>query len=528
MTQPQAREEAIARALLDELAHAQWDHPRTTFDEPMSNALPPEKLHALWEAIESIAGPFRAVESSPARVTEKGVARVVHVTCGFARLRKVLRITIDRDGKVAGLFYGPVSADIEAKTRHLIESASRGEPEQAARDFGKVMRDAMPAAKLEATWKAVEQQAGAWRSIEKVTLKSDHEYWSSLAVARFERDRLVLKVFYDAHDEVVGLFFVPASAEADGQATWQAPSYAKPDTFEERPVTVGSAPALPGTLAVPKGAGPFPAVVLIHGSGPSDEDESVGGFKVFKDLAWGLASRQIAVLRYTKRSRHAPAGIVTQKEEVLDAARDAVELLSRTERVDKKRIFVVGHSQGGNLAPRIAKENPAVAGLVVLAGSTRPIADAIIAQLTYLASLAPSPSPEAQALIDRARALKRTVEDPALRPDADVEFPPGVHLKGAYFLDARSYDAPAVAAQLSCPMLLLQGERDYQVTMEDFEAWRKALADKAGVVEKSYPTLNHLFGSGHGKPSPAEYAANGHVEAEVIDDIAAWISRTRL
>jgi dienelactone hydrolase len=279
-------------------------------------------------------------------------------------------------------------------------------------------------------------------------------------------------------------------------------------------------------LTVPKGTGPFPAVVLVHGSGPSDQDESVGAVKVFKDLAWGLASHGIVALRYTKRTRQSPAGIVTQKEEVLDAAHDAIELLRHADRIDSSRIFLLGHSQGGGLAPRIAKENPSLAGIIVLAGNTRALQDALLDQFLYFASLHPE-NTELAAKIDAVRKFKQVVEDPALRPDQDVELPTGGSLKGAYFLDARGYDAPSVAQALSCRVLVMQGERDYQVTMKDFEDWKRRLAHKDGVILRTYPSLNHLFVSGSGAPTPSEYERPGHVDEVVIRDIAQWITAGR-
>src|SRR5262249_54923175 len=126
-----------------------------------------------------------------------------------------------------------------------------------------------------------------------------------IAPCRFARAKLAVKVVFDGSGKVAGLFFLPAEAVAP----WQPPPYASPDRFVERAVSVGTAPALPGMLTLPKGTGPFPAVVLVHGSGPNDADESIGGAKPFKDLAWGLASQGVAVLRYVKRTRHAPLGV---------------------------------------------------------------------------------------------------------------------------------------------------------------------------------------------------------------------------
>lgn len=412
----------------------------------------------------------------------------------------------------------PAPGSLESRTGHLIAALSRGDFEAASRDFGDVMRGALAPDKLAATWQGLEQQVGALRGVESIEVHSKDGLHAAVATARFERVELLIRVVFDAAERVVGLFFAPKPAAVD----WAPPAYMDVTTFEEREVQVGSQPALPGFLSLPKGAGPSPAIVLVHGSGPNDEDETVGKSKVFKDLAFGLASRGIAVLRYVKRSRHSPAGIVTQKEEVLDAARDAIELLRATPGIDPSRVFVLGHSQGGYLAPRIARDNPALAGVVVLAGSTRPLQDSMLEQLTYFATLDPT-NPGVAAMLEATRRFKATVEDPALSPDQTVELPTGGSVTGAYFLDVRGYDPPALAATLPVRLLVLQGERDYQVTMTDFEGWRAALSPRPDVVFKVYPGLNHLFVAGEGTPSPAEYQRPGHVDASVVADIATWI-----
>lgn len=148
-------------------------------------------------------------------------------------------------------------------------------------------------------------------------------------------------------DDFYSNVYQPAAAVAG------TPAYADPNSFTEKEVVVGEGTdfPLPGTLTMPKGQGPFPLVVLVHGSGPNDRDESVGGVKVFRDLAQGLASRKIAVLRYEKRTReHSQKSqrnpkFGVQDETVTDALA-AVHLASKLEGVDPKRIYVLGHSQG--------------------------------------------------------------------------------------------------------------------------------------------------------------------------------------
>lgn len=422
--------------------------------------------------------------------------------------------------EVAGLSHGRSSERFERETRALITKAHSGDFDGASTDFGPVMRAALPPSKLADTWRSIEEQVGPLVAIQKVTLAANGKVWASLATVRFKNEVLIVKVVYDERAQIVGLFFQPE------EQTWAPPPYANQAGIVESDVQVGTNPALPGTLTHPRNGDATPAVVLVHGSGPADRDESVGGMKAFKDLALGLASRGIAVLRYEKRSRHAPAGIVTEKEEVLDAAHDAVTLLREHAGVDPARIFVLGHSQGGYLAPRIAKATPGIAGLIVLAGPTRSLQDLLIDQYTYFSTLHPDDRQLAQK-IEQARAFKRRVEDPALRPQDDPRPPIGGGTSGAYYLFQRGYDPAATARALALPMLVLQGERDYQVTGKDLAGWKAGLRGTAKTTFKSYPSLNHFFVRSSGPAGPEEYQAAAHVDEEVIVDIATWITSVR-
>jgi fermentation-respiration switch protein FrsA (DUF1100 family) len=175
------------------------------------------------------------------------------------------------------------------------------------------------------------------------------------------------------------------------------------------------------------------------------------------------------------------------------------------------------------LAPRIAAADPKLAGVVVLAGAARPLERAILEQLTYLANADGTVTPDEQKAIADARALGETVA--ALTPSDAASAARIGNAPASYWLDLRGYDAPSAARAVKAPMLILQGERDYQVTMEEFARWRAALAGRRDVTFKSYPSLNHLFVAGTGKSGPAEYARPAHVAQEVVDDIAAWVRR---
>lgn len=174
---------------------------------------------------------------------------------------------------------------------------------------------------------------------------------------------------------------------------WLAPSYADPSLFTENDIAVGSGPlAVPGTLSLPATSGRVPAVVQLPGSGPMNRDSTVGRNKPLKDVAWGLASRGIAVLRFDKVTRVHPGKLADHGESVMtteyvEHALAAVRLLRDHPSIDPGRVFVLGHSQGGTVAPRIATAEPALAGLIVLAGATYPLHLTTVRQARYLASL---------------------------------------------------------------------------------------------------------------------------------------------
>jgi dienelactone hydrolase len=399
----------------------------------------------------------------------------------------------------------------------IVEALVRHDWAAATARFDPTMRVAVPVEKTEAVWAQVENRLGRFTGVERTRVETHGPYQTAVVRCGFERGAVVVKVSFDAGSNVAGLFVLDAAADDP----WTPPPYATATAFEERDLFVGSAPPLRGVLALPKGAGPLRAVVLVHGSGPQDEDETVGAVKVFKDLAQGLASRGVAALRYVKRSRAQPAGIVTVKEEVLDGVRAAVDALRATPGIDPSHIYLVGHSQGGYLAPRAAHEDPRVAGIVVLAGPSRPLEDLVVEQTRYLASLAPG-APRLVEAADEGAKLKAAVEDPSLTPDRTMPKLAG-GMTGAYFLDLRDYRPATVAAALPCPVLVLRGERDYQVSQADFDGWSAALGASPRATLRQYPSLNHLFVAGTGPSTPAEYQRPGHVAAVVVEDVATWV-----
>ena len=338
-----------------------------------------------------------------------------------------------------------------------------------------------------------------------------------------ERGTLTVAMSVDDTGALQGLRITSEAA-----LSWRPPSYANPKRFDERAVTVGAGPlAVPGTLTLPRGRGLRPGVVLLSGGGPFDRDETSGPNKPLKDLAWGLASRGVAVVRFDKvtnvhASQVANASDFTMTDEYVPYAVAAVHLLQRLPTVDPARIFILGHSMGGKVAPRIAATEASVAGLVILAGDTQPMQRAAIRVARYLAALNPSPS--AEAAVETITRQATLVESPDLAPATPAsELPFG--FSGSYWLDLRSYDPVLAATALDKPMLILQGGRDYQVTVEDdLSRWKAGLGHRPDVTIRVYAADSHFFFPGAGPSTPAEYAQAQHVDPTVVADIANWLT----
>ena len=411
----------------------------------------------------------------------------------------------------------------EARARAFVALMAGGQFAQAFESFTPRMKAAMPVDRLSAIWNGLTAQAGPFQRQIATSVVPRGVLSVVVVTCEFERATFDVHVTVNPANLVGGLFLRPAVQAV----TYAPPAYARPVAYKESEVTVGTGQwALPATLTMPAGPGLVPAVVLVHGSGPGDRDATVGQIRQFKDLALGLGSQGIAVLRYDKRTRvHANlmrnlSGL-TVKEETIDDAIAAVQVLRSTSTVDPNRIVVLGHSLGGMLVPRIAAAGPPVAGFVVMAGAARPIPQAVVEQARHLARADGATSVEEQAQIDRIEQVMARVT--ALGP-ADASNPERIFgATASYWLDLRGYDPPAAAAQVKQPMLVLQGERDYQVTMEEFSRWKSALAGRTDVSFHSYPSLNHLFVAGTGASVPAEYNTPGHVSEAVVRDIATWI-----
>ena len=276
---------------------------------------------------------------------------------------------------------------------------------------------------------------------------------------------------------------------------------------------------LAATLTTPKGAGPFPGVVFLAGSGPNDRHETIGPNAPLRDLARALADRGIASYRFDKATTSASIlakRSVTLRAEYDDDALRAIDALRASAGIDPGRIFLAGHSLGGAVAPRIAREaGPKVAGAILLAAPGRPSDELVVEQVRHQATLAGQDAEETVAPI--ASKLKE------IRAGGGSE--PFLGAPPSYWRETFALDTIADLKALGKPALVLQGDNDVQIHVErDFGRIRAQVGEDGGrVAYRVLPGINHLLMAYDGKSTGAEYGARGTVAPEVADAIATWI-----
>ncbi|GIP38126.1 hypothetical protein J31TS4_14060 [Paenibacillus sp. J31TS4] len=414
---------------------------------------------------------------------------------------------------------------------HLLQT---GRYEEAGALMSEPLRRALPVPLLQQVWGQLTQAFGAPGQL--MTAAEERSSVHRNAVLVYKTDKPVpLELTMRFRGGKLDDLYLPASA-AGG---YQTPAYDRPEGYTEKEIMVGKGDfALPGTLTLPRGDGPFPAVVLVHGSGPNDRDESIGGYKPFRDLAVGLADKGIAVLRYEKRTREHPfkSSLLPDfsvREETIDDALLAVQALQEEKAVRADRIFVLGHSQGGMLVPRILEQDTphAIAGSILLAAPSGPLEDLLLWQLQQAverAKAAGQPAVVVGALEAQAaqwKAMHALLKDPG---NSISNLPKEFAVSNPYWwFDFRNYEGAKLAARQRGPMLLLQGENDSQVPAEELNKWKQALGTRTDVTYRSFPKLNHFFVPAEQPSTGEEYAKPGNVPGTVIDAIAGWIAERR-
>ncbi|WP_436902457.1 alpha/beta hydrolase [Halovenus halobia] len=411
-------------------------------------------------------------------------------------------------------------ADLESRAREFVELLDAGEYETAYDLVAERFAEQIPPAQMEQVWS---RQIGIYGDLETVRsaeYRGERDDGLATVLIRAElTDRAVTFEYAFSEGEIAEFLATPASE-------WTRPHYVDPAAFSERELTL-DAPGdceLGATLSVPNSSENRSGVVLVHGSGDQDRDETAGPNKTFRELAQGLASRGVAVLRYDQRPL---ACDVDRTEATLDAlvTDDAVTAVERLRAVDRVgEVVVAGHSLGGRVAPRIAQRADA-AGMVMLAPLAEPIHEAIVRQTRHVLTLDGELSATDEQALAETEALAEQLRTLDIGEDETLNLGGGARGR-PFWRTLQEYDHTATAASLDVPTLLVQGGRDYLVTTEDdLPLWREAIGGDPQTEIVVFEDLNHRFQPGSGPSRPREWTTpENPVAKRVVDQIAAFLS----
>ncbi len=396
-------------------------------------------------------------------------------------------------------------------------------------EFGKVHAEfdssiaaRVDSVKLSTAWRNLTARVGAFKKVINTTSEIESNFEVVIQKSEFEKKIVDFKLVFSEKGKVKGIFFIPEVKKF----VFDDPVYLDTTKFDEkRKFVITSEFRLPAILTMPENVTRPPVAILVHGSGPNDKDETIGNTKIFRDLSVGLASQGIAVLRYDKRTRNFAKKMqamknLTVKEETMDDVLSAIRMLKRDSTLDSTRIYLIGHSLGGMLLPRIANQTKDVKGIIMLAANVRPMEDLMLEQAEYITA-ADTSTEKSTEVIDSLKSSIRRIKALSEANSNDTIGILGIPI--SYWLDLKKYDPVASASKLKLPILVLHGGRDYQVTDTDFSLWKAGLKSSKNAILRAYPNCNHLFITGEGKSLPEEYDKPGHVAKEVVDDIGSFI-----
>lgn len=405
------------------------------------------------------------------------------------------------------------------KSDEFFALLEEGKFDNAHQYFDVTEQAKVSAENLKQLWANIKGNFGAVKSLDPIQSKAQGDVYVVTVAGKFERIEQNFLLVFNKSEKLVGLFMPPKAA------TYNVPSYADTTLYTEKTAYLTSEKRqLAAVITIPRNVKNFPIVVLVHGSGPADMDGTVGPNKPLKDIAVGLASKGIGSVRYVKRTliyANDFSGAFTVKEETLDDALAAVALAKTVQDADVNNIYLLGHSLGGMLAPRLATLAPALKGIILAAAPARKFTDLMVEQNQYMFSLAKDTTAESKKMLNDVIAQLQPTRLTTLgniKPDSLI-----AGLPAAYWVDLNKYDQVATAQQLNKRILIVQGGNDFQVSETDYNLWNEALGKKSNATLKFYPVVNHLLSVQTEKGTSQQYQMPANVDLQLIDDLANWI-----
>ncbi len=413
----------------------------------------------------------------------------------------------------------------------MVDAIARGDFASATKNIDGKVKGLLSEDRIRLNWKEISEKSGAFIGRTKTWQETREGRAVVVVTLKFEKFVWDVSVWLTDYNTIGMIKF---TANNSLNPPYASPSYVHEDRYVERTIIIKHQKwQLHGILALPVTDKRCPVVILVPATSMGDRDSSYSMNRPYRDIAGGLASQGIAVLRYDGLSSYkdnlkeivAITENWTAKDEETGVVDAAIALCRKRKEIDQKRIYVLGHDYSGYLLPRVGKEHPDIAGMILSAAIARRPEDVILDGVVYKLQVSePVLSADSKKLVADIRRAKAEI---AMLTPASDSSRRVLYLPVSYWLDLKDYDAAGMAKSLKQPILMLQTGRDYDTTEEDNRIWSEALGSKSSVTIKNYPKLNHYYVQGEGRITQTEYVMPGNVSEQVVNDIAGWIHKQR-
>lgn len=412
----------------------------------------------------------------------------------------------------------------QEKAENFVQSLMLEKYDEVEIYYDSVMKVHLPKEKIKYIWEQTNSTYGEVQTLGDIRKESLSGYNTIIIPLIFKYISIDAKVVFNTDGKIAGFFMAPVQQEY----VYKIPDYVDTTKFVEKEIKFGEENwKLPGIITVPNNKKNPPVVILVHGSGAHNKDEQIGPNFPFRDIAWGLSTAGIAVLRYDKRnfvysSKMQNLDSLTMYEESIDDAILAGEFIKNYQEFTNSRIFLLGHSQGGYIIPEVNSLSNIFDGYISMAGLTNDFRETILRQHSYIFNLDNTIDElEKQSLNELEMKIKR-LDSMNLNSYKNSELP--LNLSQEYWKFILNYNIYEKIQKINKPILIMNGGKDYQVIESDFKNWKKHLSNNKNAEFIWYNDLNHLFmKSTNIKSEPSEYFIPGNIEKNVISDLIKWI-----
>lgn len=328
-------------------------------------------------------------------------------------------------------------------------------------------------------------------------------------------------------NKISGIYFSEQEKKKiGGEISKPTPSYIDTNSFYETDIIIKDKYDLKGKLSIPNSFDKNITFVLVHGSGPSDMDGTIGENQFLKNLAWGLSSFGYAVVRYEKVTKRYGRELattnhgMTQDDEYNNSIQGAIDFIKNNPKLNKSKIVLIGHSQGASAITSFYN-NKDVKGMILLAGSPKKLYDIYTEQIEYIFNLDGIISPSERTIIQEH---KDKVEYFKNYKKGKIEFDSlPMNLSIEYLQHLDKFDPIKYLKQYEKPTLILSGSHDYQVTKIDYDNWKSELKSKNNIKFNFIENVNHIFGTTEKMAVPSDYQKYTPIAPNLFEEINKWI-----